>query len=57
MFVLSFREIPKAKLMPEVLFTILDTSQGPKYIGKHCLYDLCINLDGLCVKLSLKYDK
>ena len=35
MFVLSFREIPKAKLMSEVLFTIPDTSQGPKYIGKH----------------------
>ena len=35
MFVLSFREIPKAKLMSEVLFTVPDTSQGPKYIGKH----------------------
>ena len=35
MFVWSFREIPKAKLMSEVLFTIPDTSQGPKYIGKH----------------------
>ena len=37
MFVWSFREIPKAKLMSEVLFTIPDTSQGPKYIGKHHL--------------------
>ena len=35
MFAWSFREIPKAKLMSEVLFTIPDTSQGPKYIGKH----------------------
>ena len=34
MIVLSFWEIPKAKLMSGVLFTILDTSQGPLYIGK-----------------------
>ena len=56
MFVLSFREIPKAKLMSEVLFTIPDTSQGPKYIGKH--YFVCfffINLNEFCVKCQLKY--
>ena len=27
-------EIPKAKLMSDILFTILDTSWGPLYIGK-----------------------
>ena len=34
MYVWSFREIPQAKLMSEVLFTIPDTSKGPLYIGK-----------------------
>ena len=34
MFVLSFREIPKAKLIPEIVSAILDTSQGALYIGK-----------------------
>ena len=57
MFVLSFREIPKAKLMSEVLFTIPDTSQGPKYIGKHnfvlILYKLWMNFGKSLVKICL----
>ena len=35
MFVWPSRETPKAKLMSEVLFTTPDTSQDPKYTGKH----------------------
>ena len=57
MFVLSFREIPKAKLMSEVLFTIPDTSQGPKYIGKHIcvliLYNCWMDFGKMLVKICL----
>ena len=35
LFVLPLREIPKAKLIPEGLFTIRGTFQGLLYIGKH----------------------
>ena len=34
LFVQPFRETPKAKLIPEGLFTSLDTSQGSLHIGK-----------------------
>ena len=44
LFVLPFWEIPKANLIPAGLLTILDTSQGPLYIGKHCfVLILCKN--------------
>ena len=57
MFVWSFREIPKAKLMSEVLFTIPDTPQGPKYIGKHncvlILYKFWMKFGKILVKICL----
>ena len=43
------REIPKAKLMSEVLFAIPDTSQGPKYIGKDHFVRSMYNCLCLCV--------
>ena len=55
LFVLPFQEIPKAKLIPEVLFTILDTSQGPLYTGKQ-VFAWILYTFGLILRKVVKFD-